>query len=173
VSADYQPRWDGTRTVGVGQRDVETRWAAIAPHVPERSRLLDLGAAQGYFAARAVDEKSCTVVAVDPDLNDFSDVQNVQTVRRIVSPEDVEAFGKFDVALALNILHHVGRWRDMLDVLVANATTVIVETPHPDETLKDRRKNERLQDIYDATRGTVLCETLSVYRTHMRQTVLL
>jgi len=169
----YQPLWVDGQTIGTGRRDVETRWQAIVPHIPHGSRLLDLGAAQGYFTARAADEQGCTVVAIDPDLTDFTGVQNVQTVRRIVTPDDVAALGRFDVALALSILHHIPRWRDMLDVLVANATTVIVEIPHPQERLKDPSKNSRLQGIHDATRGTVLCETLSIYATHMRQTVLL
>jgi 2-polyprenyl-3-methyl-5-hydroxy-6-metoxy-1,4-benzoquinol methylase len=134
---------------------------------------LDLGAAQGYFSVRSAVELGCSVVAVDPDLADMSDVQNVHCVRQIVTPDYVAKFGKFDVALALSILHHIGEWRKMLDVLIANATIVIVETPHPQEILKDPRKNARLQEIYDRTRGTVLCETLSIYGTHMRETVLL
>lgn len=170
MAVDYQPLWDGTCTVGAGQRDVVTRWTAIQPHIKRGSRVLDLGASRGYFAARAASELDCQVVAIDPAVGDFP---GVTPVRKIVQPEDVDLLGTFDVALALSILHHIPRWRDMLDVLVANATTVIVETPHPQETLRDKRKNARLQDIYDATRGTVLCETLSVYGTHMRQTVLL
>ena len=167
---NYQPGWDGTTTVGDGRRDVEGRWAAVSPHIPHGSRVLDLGAAQGYFAARAASELGCQVVAIDPDVVDYP---GVTAIRQIVAPEDVDLLGTFDVALALSILHHMARWRDMLDVLVANATTVIVETPHPNETLKDPKKNARLRDIYDATRGTLLCKTGSIYNTHMRETVLL
>ena len=173
MKGNYQPLWVNGKTVGTGRRDVETRWAAISPHIAKGSRVLDLGAAQGYFSVRSAVELGCSVVAVDPDLADMSDVQNVHCVRRIVSPHDVNELGKFDLALALSILHHIDKWQKMLDVLVANATTVIVETPHPKETLKDTRKNARLQEIYDRTRGTVLCETLSIYGTHMRETVLL
>lgn len=167
---NYQPGWDGNKTVGNGCRDVEGRWASISPHIPHGSRVLDLGAAQGYFAARAASELGCQVIAIDPDVVEYP---GVTAIRQIVAPEDVDLLGTFDVALALSILHHIPRWRDMLDVLVANATTVIVETPQPDEKLKDAKKNARLQDIYDATRGTLLCKTGSIYNTHMRETVLL
>jgi hypothetical protein len=157
----YQPKFSGGATVGTGQRDAEGRYAAISPHVPEGSIVLDFGSERGYFAHRLAAERGCFVVAVDPKAEPRP---GVRVVHEKLGPAGIRTLRAFNAALALSVLHHCVPWRDHLDALMDAAPLLFIETPHPDEVLR-RVPRDRVVELYDhvLTLGPVICETGGVY----------
>lgn len=137
----YQDRWDGTETVTTGYRECADRYRIIAEVLTAVSKpftVLDVGAAEGYFAARIADEFGVQVTAIEPRVTlKRHRSQRIRWINQTVRPQDLDAMDTFDVVLALSLLHHIADWRTMLPALQRTARhSLIVETPHPQEALK-------------------------------------
>lgn len=165
---NYQPLWQGGQTVGPQERDCAGRYAAILPFVPEGARVLDFGAFTGYFSHRLADERSATCVAVSPQALDYP---GVTAIKQDLSADGIRALGKFDVVLALSVLHHVRPWRDYWTALLEAAPTVIVEVPHRDETF-NHCPDRQVKELAEEVTGTVLCETAGYQTGLLRATML-
>jgi len=167
----YQPRFSGGATVGSGRRDAEGRYAAIVKHVPEGSHVLDFGSERGYFAHRLAGEHGCTVMAVDPKAEER---HNVLVTHQKLGPDGIKRLGKFNVVLALSVLHHCIPWKAHLAALMAVAPLLFIETPHPNEVLRKVPRG-RVVELYNhiITLGPVICKTGGVYdQTVLRPTVM-
>jgi len=165
---NYQPLWQDGRTVGPQERDCEGRYDAIVPYVPEGARVLDFGAFTGYFAHRLADQRNADCVAVSPEVLPHP---NVTIVPRRLSVYGLHALGHFDVVLGLSVLHHLDPWQDYLTALLAAGDTVILETPHPDETF-NHCPPDKVKAIADAVFGPILCRTPGYQTDLLRPTIL-
>ena len=136
----YQDTIDDTgRTRRPGTRECGSRYDAITAHLEgERFTVLDLGAYAGYFSIRLAYDYDAHVTAVDdyPALVErCRGWRNITVIADRLTPEQVDKLGRFDVILALSVLHHIPRWEQMLEVLVANSDLLFVEPSNPAERL--------------------------------------
>lgn len=134
----YQPLIRGGVHLQAGERDCADRYTAIRTALTAEGAtgdtVLDLGAAQGYFAQRLATEVDCRVTAVD----DCPDLPAAASERITVIPERLDPAGlrllpRHDWVLALSVLHHFAAWRRALDAVLACRRGAIVEIPHPGE----------------------------------------
>lgn len=146
VHMSYQDVLDARmRVLQAGTRDCASRYDAIALELinlrMEERRgftVLDLGAYLGYFALRLAEEFDARVTAVDdfPGLKArCGDHPKIRVIPRRLSPAEVAELGRFEVVLALSVLHHIPEWAEMLEVLLANSDLLFVEVPDPTEVL--------------------------------------
>lgn len=148
----YQDRWNGTDTVSKGYRECVNRYHTIASVLQTLTTpftLLDVGAAEGYFAARIVNEFPSSVTAVESrPIRGLPRHDNLKWINAHAGPKDIAALGAFDAALALSLLHHMNDWREMFTALRRAARhSLIVETPHPEEQLKIAVARRHLGEI--------------------------
>lgn len=123
--------------------------------------VLDLGAAEGYFSIRlsVAFGARCTAVETRDVIEPARD-RVAEVVRDEITPEKLAAMGTFDVVLGLSFLHHVADWRGMLDQMSRTARSLlIVETPNPNEKLKQAKNRAALLEIHEAVRRT--CPSVS------------
>lgn len=152
----YQDTIDGSgRVVTSGYRECESRYQVIRQACQSLRRpftVLDLGASEGYFSIRLTDEFGARCVAVDSR----SVVRSAEPliagiVEGEVDAEDVRLLGTYDVVLGLSFLHHIPDWRGMLEQMDRSARSLlVVETPHPDEKLKQATNRHQLGKIVQA-----------------------
>jgi hypothetical protein len=148
------------------RRPPTTRFRHIRPHLS--GRVLDFGAAEGWWSIHAA-ELGCQVVAVEPDRLPADLPATVQPVRRRLEGDQLREYGRFDVTLALSILHHLDGWHGTLDVLtdITDGPT-FVEVAHPDEQGVAGTPETR-QAIWDHLAGLpVLCRTRGWDTSRMR-----
>lgn len=140
----YQPLWINGREVGVGLRDCNTRYRAIADSLHASpgaiGSALDFGAYGCYFSARLAEDFNASVTAVDGDpvlADSYHKPQrgSVSLVVKRLEPKEIQDLGWFDVALCLSVLHHHQDWKRYLMALLDAAPILFVETPHPAEVL--------------------------------------
>lgn len=144
--------------ISKGYRDCEERYEAIAHEVAALRRpftVLDLGAAEGYFALRLTRDFGARVVAVDSRQVVRAVEGKVAAVRVAdVDADAVHKLGSFDVVLALSFLHHVPDWRRMLERLDRSfRSRLFIEVPHPGERLRDALNRNALPVIDAAVRA--------------------
>lgn len=125
---------------GVGP-DCISRYSAIAKAIGKYKqpiKVLDLGASNGYFSLRIAQDFKALCVMADVSerlleickLND--QVSNLIYLKRELSLEDLKLLKEqehFDVVLALNVVHHMEPWKEILDTIFELGDTIIVETP--------------------------------------------
>ncbi|SFD14329.1 DUF120 domain-containing protein [Streptomyces aidingensis] len=151
----YQPVWRGGQAVAEGERECADRWEPIREvlaAVEQPFTVLDLGAAQGYFSARAAEEFGCRVSAIDSDRAVAQAASSLVTpyVRR-VDASGLRHMARHDVVLALSVLHHFGDWRAVLRQVRACRRWAVVEVPHPGERwLRSAAARHQLAAIHDA-----------------------
>ena len=156
------------RTCYTDRRDPSQRWAHIAPSLRPGDRVLDYGAAEGHYAAAAA-ALGCQVVAIDDVRLPTRLPDRVIPVRRRVAPDELVQFGMFDVVLALSVLHHLERWREGWEaVLAVTRRHLFVEVPHPDEVGVAGSDNRQLYDHVAGAGGTWLCSTPGWDRSRLR-----
>lgn len=148
----YQPDWINGSARGAHQRESEARYRVIRAQAARYDRpfsVFDLGANAGYFSIRlAEDFPHATVVAADdkPQLRKNAEANGLANL--IVLPKRLSGLSllrlasceRFDLVLALNVLHHIQDWPEAMSALKAMAHRLIVETPpegdvgaaHPD-----------------------------------------
>lgn len=134
-------------TVRRGVRDCETRWRAIAPHLPESGTLLDVGANFGWFCLRwCAEGENRVAAALEADLRSAA-VQRYALAshahRRIAlltakaCTSTIERFAaaeqRFDAVLCLSVLHWIPDHRSMLAALGRIADRIFVEHCDPRE----------------------------------------
>lgn len=178
----YQPLWSDGRQVQDGIRECGTRYAAIArvldAAIPGRPHILDFGAYGCYFGTRLAEDFSASVVAVDPEpflVESYREPRRgtIALINRRLAASEIPDLGEFDAALCLSVLHHLPDWRDYLDALLASATILFVETPHPDETLPEAKAHSHTRDIIaamEALNAVPIAETPGWDRDFVRTT---
>jgi hypothetical protein len=138
----YQQLWlKGAPVDAPYQRECEPRYDAIRSVVKKFERpvsVFDLGANMGYFSFRLAEEfPDLTAIAADnkPDLSIYAEkneLDNVLVIPRRLSPFDIKDLSQcesFDVALALNVLHHMDDHDRTIDWLLKLADVLVIETP--------------------------------------------
>lgn len=136
---------DGTARRGV--RDGESRWKAIAPHLPPTGTLLDIGANFGWFPLRWCAEGADRVAAaVEADLRSAAvqrfllqahDEHRIALLTAKAGAAMVRRFEqtgqRFDAVLCLSVLHWIREHRAMLAGLGRIADRIFIEQPDPRE----------------------------------------
>ncbi|KKM06936.1 hypothetical protein LCGC14_1738940, partial [marine sediment metagenome] len=113
----YQDIWVKGKVQTRGQRECAKRYELIRRFCAQYQRpftVLDIGAADGYFAVRlAEDFPECTVVAVEPrerigEVLKLNDQQRVLWLNKALTAENIHKLTEvehFDVTLALSVIH--------------------------------------------------------------------
>lgn len=125
---------------GVGP-DCQSRYDAISKIISKYNRpikVLDLGASNGYFSFRIAHDYGamCVMVDVSDRLRDICElndqIKNIIYLKREFLLDDLKTLCKyehFDVVLALNVVHHMSDWKEVLDTIFQLGDTIIIETP--------------------------------------------
>jgi SAM-dependent methyltransferase len=143
----YQDIWI-KGNINKGIRECSSRYEAIKPYLEKFKRpftVLDIGANLGYFSFRiASDFPNSTCVMIENDygkvlteLAELNDLKNVIVLNTTVNVNILERLADtehFDVVLALNVIHHIGRVDDSISAIERIGETIIVETPSPDDS---------------------------------------
>jgi CTP-dependent riboflavin kinase len=149
----YQP----TATTA-GERSCVDRWDVIRWHLAsldEPFTVLDLGANAGWFSTRLAEEFDCQVTAID-DHRDLSSIASdrVTVLNRRVSARHLREMPRFDVVLALSVLHHMADWRAVFDQVRACRRGAFVEVPAPgEEWMRWAAARHELPAIHDKVAG--------------------
>lgn len=121
MSTPYQDIWIKGEQVQRGQRECANRYEIVRSFFSQYQRpftVLDMGASDGYFAVRLVEDfPDCTVVAVEPrprigEILHRNDAQRVLWLRKKLSPTELSKLADvehFDVTLALSVIHWMKR----------------------------------------------------------------
>jgi hypothetical protein len=131
-----------------GVRDCESRWQAIAPYLPERGTLLDVGANFAWFCLRWCSEGSeRTAIAWEADLRTAAVARHVlashkhERICLVTALADADALRKmeasgqrFDAVLCLSVLHWINDHRDFVATLGRIADRIFIEHCDPRET---------------------------------------
>lgn len=119
------------RVSGRGSRDVHKRWSAISRHLPEGPfTSLDVGCAEGWMTEQLA--KYGEAVGID-DSGRPNDPSDWRLIRATADVSLLASLGRFDVTLALSILHHMKDGVAAFDLLRGMSGRLFVEIPHPNE----------------------------------------
>lgn len=147
------PTWSKGKQIGKHRRDFAGRYEAIRDWLKannfDRFTALDFGAGGGYFAARLAEDFGADVVAVERDPRARVPLARVKAkvINEHLDADALSGLGRFDVVLALSVLHHLPDWREHLDVLAANGSVVFVEAANPAESLPNAAAHSDSADI--------------------------
>lgn len=137
---------------GIGP-DCPFRYEAIKTIISKYNRpikILDLGANNGYFSLRIAHDFQalCVMIDVSDRLCEIcklnNEISNVIYLKKQLSLEDLKLLNKnehFDVVLALNIIHHMQPWEEILNTIFELGDTVIIETPPANDTRAQKECN--------------------------------
>jgi len=139
----YQDVWLKGKTVAKGQRDCEKRYSVIAESLkdlPREFTVLDIGAAQGYFSFRLANDfgAACTLIDRDECLlniiaaNGFKNMRGINRSLNARQIAEIVRAEKYDVILALSVVHNVNEWQPIADALLEatrKGTIAFIETP--------------------------------------------
>ncbi len=128
-----------------GERDCDERWALIAPHLPERGVLLDIGSNLGYYGLRSVVEgpkRSVVSIEADPAIADRQAkiVSEHATDRMLVLTGQLDSEGAqawaescdwFDATFLLAIIHWFDDPAAVVAALSSMSGKLIIEVPDP------------------------------------------
>ncbi len=143
----YQDVVVAGKTERRGARDCEQRWQAIAPHLPERGVLLDVGANFTWFCLRWCQENADRLaVALEADYRSAAvarhvlashDHDRIVLCTALANVEAVETLARagqrFDAALCLSVLHWIPDHRRFLESLGRIVDRLFIEQPNPNE----------------------------------------
>lgn len=143
----YQDVVVAGETVRSGVRDCESRWSAIAPYLPTRGTLLDVGCNFAWFCLRwCAEGAERTAVAWEGDLRTAAVARHVlashahericltTTTADADSLVKMEASGqRFDAALCLSVLHWIADHRTFMTTLGRIADRIFIEHCDPRE----------------------------------------
>lgn len=113
----YQDTWLNGKCIAKGQRDCEGRYELIKQVCKPHYSVLDIGANMCYFGLRLIEDFNCSVIAFE--FNSFemrqahvkrNNTESLILLNRKLSLNDLkilEVICKFDLVLALSVLHHV------------------------------------------------------------------
>ena len=159
-------------SIGVGP-DCSSRYDAISKVISRFDRpikVLDIGASNGYFSFRiAHDYKAlCVMVDVSDRLRDIcelnNEVPNIVYLKKEMSLQDLQALNEeehFDVVLALNVVHHMEPWKEILETIFKLGDAIIIETPPSnDDRAKDIPSIPLIEDyLLSKAGGEIIAET--------------
>lgn len=150
----YQPRRVNGVDVG-GQRVCSDRYEAIRDQLkgtPEPFTVLDLGANLGYFSQRLTEDFDCYVTAVDSEpglLEAQSD--RIEVIPQRFGLKELRSLERYDVVLALSVLHHFADWQQVLAELRHCRRVCFLEVPHPSENwMKYAKARHELAALHQA-----------------------
>ncbi|MCE9604291.1 MAG: class I SAM-dependent methyltransferase [Planctomycetia bacterium] len=143
----YQDVVVAGKTERKGVRDCESRWQAIAPYLPARGALLDVGANFGWFCLRwCAEGAERTAVAWEADLRTAAVARYVlashrhervclaTTTAEAEAVRKMEAAGqRFDAVLCLSVLHWIADHREFVATLGRIADRIFIEHCDPRE----------------------------------------
>lgn len=157
---------------GVGP-DCASRYDAIKTVLAKYQRpikVLDIGASNGYFSLRIAHDFDALCVMADLSdrlcnickLND--QINGIVYLKRALSLEDLKALNAlehFDVVLALNVVHHMSPYKEVLDMIFELGDTIIIETPPANDTRAEENSDVPLIEQYllDKQNGVVIAQT--------------
>jgi SAM-dependent methyltransferase len=143
----YQDLMLGGKVAVVGRRDCNERWELIAPHLPRRGAVLDVGSNLGWFGLRLCEAFPDVVVAsVEADPRSAA-LQRLalaaadhRRVALLTSPANVRLVHhfarhrqRFAAVLCLSVLHWLPRHREFLALLGRISERLLIEHPDPRE----------------------------------------
>lgn len=134
----YQDTWLNGECIAKGTRDCAGRYELIKPVCKYGYSVLDLGANMCYFGLRLIEDFDCSVMAFE--FNSFemrqahvkkNNTNQLMLLNRKLSLADLNilySFCKFDLVLALSVLHHVpGSVKQWVETLRLLGKNTIVE----------------------------------------------
>lgn len=104
--------------------------AAVASEPPRT--VLDLGAWSGSISCGLAKKFGCKVTAIER-YGPGEQHPKVNWISEEVRAKDLEAMGKFDLVVALSVLHHMADWAAAYWALRKIGKTVIIEATNPEE----------------------------------------
>lgn len=142
----YQDVYVNGKTLKQGHGpDCEARYEALKKVLDLYDRpikILDIGAAEGYFSFRAAHEYGASAVMIGNPKHKNNILQklcvaNTQLDKIIllskrISLDELEMLAEkehFDVVLALNIIHHFKDWERAYETILKLGDQIIIETP--------------------------------------------
>lgn len=146
----YQDVWVKGKRVAKGSRDCEGRYLAIrkemlrlgyAKGAKPPIRVLDIGAANGYFSFRLAEDFGADVTMIEsaPAIATWWKKNNnprVRLIHRTVSARELLLMAKrtrYDVVLALSVLHHFPDYGRAIRAVFRLADVAFIEPPAPQE----------------------------------------
>lgn len=143
----YQDMVVAGRTVARGSRDCESRWEAMAPHLPAEAVLLDVGSNFGWFGLKACAESDRRIV-----VSVEADESSATLQRRMLASHDhrrvilltrradvamasawVAGRQRFHAVFCLSVLHWLRDHEPFLRMLGECADRIFIEHPDPRE----------------------------------------
>lgn len=145
----YQDVRLGGETIYLGQRDCEGRYKAIKKYarMSSSTKVLDLGAAQGYFDFRLYEDFRCGKFYLFdsdhklPSLVEANGYPGFGVLRGYRSGEEIADLISDinpDIIICLSFIHNISDWKPVMDELVKqidNGKQVFIESPADEETL--------------------------------------
>lgn len=139
----YRPNVDDAP----GERDCEQRWQLLAPHLPRRGVMVDIGSNLGYFGLRATSEcDELAVLSIESDriiaqrqaaLVDDNHADRVLLLQGELTAAACRSWADtcdtVDTTLLLAVLHWFDDPDGALAALSSMSRQVLVELPHPDD----------------------------------------
>ena len=158
----YQDIWLKGQVVQDGKRTCARRYKLIYDALAERYRpgftVLDIGASEGYFSIRLSEDLGArpTMLEKKAEIVSIASAQENPNIRAVTGRFDkktLSRLGKFDVIIALSIVHHFPNWGAMIKQILLMGDTIIIELP---------AQNERSTKRADAASG--MMEVLQWYQ---------
>ncbi len=167
----YQDIIVNNKVHATGVRSCQKRYETIKKVLQElrikSPKVLDIGAAEGYFSFRVAHDFDASCVMIESDtrrplkhLCDENEAinKNIILLEKYFNPSDFIKLAQceqFDVVLCLNVIHHFrGHWKRAIDAIMQLGDTFIIETPPAGDMTAGRpylgQINQYLKDQYDA-----------------------
>jgi len=153
--------------------DCSSRYEAIRNVIAEYGRpikVLDIGAANGYFSLRIAHDFKALCVMVDRsdrlrlicELNDTIN-NNLIYLKKSLSLDDLKLLKRhehFEVVLMLNVIHHMEPWQEILETIFELGDTIIIETPPSnDDRVIEKPNIPLIEDYLYRKQGGVIIAT--------------
>ncbi|MFD2046670.1 class I SAM-dependent methyltransferase [Ornithinibacillus salinisoli] len=136
----YQDIWVKGKVVQKGQRECENRYKKIKEQLTKNYRnepftVLDLGANNGYFSFRIAEDFNARVTMIESndkirEIVKLNENDHVELINRHISENELNKLvqkEKFDVILALSVLHHFEGYEQVIDTLFHSSKFVFIE----------------------------------------------
>ena len=145
----YQDIYSQGKVVQSGKRECSERYDTLKKVFSEYRRpfsILDIGANFGYFSVRAAEDFGATSVMVQPtpqsEVLKQTCLENPNLNLTVLSKQtsgkdllDISKCERFDIVLALNVLHHIeGSWQVAAEAIMDMGDTIIFENPPENDT---------------------------------------
>ena len=160
----YQDTWINGQLVEKGIRECESRYIAISNfcriNLNNKFTVCDIGANMNYFGNRLSEDFGAKIIGFE--FNDFknrSDIikkqktKNIMYVNRKISLNDIkilEGIAKFDLILALSVLHHnKGNLDEWIKSLLKISKYLIIEFAGSDARKSDKKNLNYTNQNYE------------------------